>query len=299
MIDNRDQSIDALPAVLNPRPGHADLAGALKYGFGDMRSVLERASARETAARVSVGALCKALLAEFGIRVGSHVVAIGSITSETENLRFDQIVRQAEKSPVRCAEKDASELMCAQIDSAAKDGDTLGGVVEVIVAGAPVGLGSYAQWDRRIDARLACALMSIQAIKGVSFGIGFEVSCHRGSGVHDEIFYDKRKGFFRRTNKAGGVEGGMTNGQDIVIRAAMKPIATLRTPLASVNIKSKRPAKAAIERSDTCAVPAAGVVGEAVVAAEIAGAMIEKFGGDSVNEMRRNYEGYIRQIRKF
>ena len=299
MIRNVDQSIDKLPIILDPRPGHADLAGAIKYGFSDVRDVLERASARETVARVSVGAICKMLLAEFGIRIASHVLVIGNVESRPSELGFRQIVTLSEKSPVRCADSAASRLMKKEIDMAAAEGDTLGGVFEVIINGVPPGLGSYAQWDRRLNGILAGAMMSIQAVKGVEFGAGFNIATKRGSMVHDEIFYSKYEGFFRKTNNAGGIEGGMTNGEDIRIRACMKPIATLSKPLASVNIKTKKPFKATVERSDTCAVPAAGVIGEAVAAVEIANAMIEKFGGDSVSEMKRNFDGYLEQIKKF
>ena len=298
MVKNRDHSINSLPAVLEPRPGHADLTGLLKYGLKDARDVLERASARETVARVSAGALATMLLAEFGVRVTSHVVIIGGIGSRSEGLSFERIVKLCEKSPVRCADPDASKLMCREIDRAVAAGDTLGGVFEVIVKGVPPGLGSYSQWDRRIDAILAKAVMSIQAVKGVSFGIGFEAAMRKGSMAHDEIFYFNGKGYFRKTNNAGGVEGGMTNGEDMIIRAAMKPIATLKKPLASVNIKTKRSVRAAVERSDVCAVPAAGVIGEAVVALEVANSMIEKFGGDSIAEMQRNFDGYLAQIRR-
>ncbi len=299
MIDNIDNSIDKLPAVFNARPGHADLSGAIKYDLKDIRNVLERASARETVARVAIGAIAKALLSEFGIDIASHVTVIGGIEAQTKDLGFDRLVSIAEKSPVRCADADASKLMCAEIDDAMDDGDTLGGIFEVIVRGVPVGLGSYAQWDKRIEARLARAVMSIQAVKGVDFGAGFEASGMRGSMVHDEIFYDKKRGFFRTTNNAGGIEGGMTTGEAIVLQAAMKPIATLMTPLESVNIKTKKPVRASVERSDVCAVPAAGVIGESVIAIEIANAMIEKFGGDSLREMKRNYNGYMEQVRKF
>lgn len=299
MIDNVDDSIDRLPAVFNARPGHADLAGAVKYDLKDIRSVLERASARETVARVAAGAVAKALLAEFGIDIASHVTVIGGIEAQTKDLGFDHLVSIAEKSPVRCADEDAAELMCAEIDDAMDEGDTLGGIFEIIVRGVPVGLGSYSQWDRRIDARLARAVMSVQAVKGVSFGAGFESASLRGSMVHDEIFYDKKRGFYRTSNNAGGVEGGMTTGEAVVLRAVMKPIATLMAPLESVNIKTKKPVRASVERSDVCAVPAAGVIGESAVALEIADSMIEKFGGDSVREMKRNYNGYMGQIRKF
>jgi len=299
MVKNVDNSIDRLPIVLDPRPGHADLAGVLKYDSKDVRDVLERASARETVARVGVGALCKMLLAEFDIRVTSHVMVIGRIESIHKGLGFSQIVTLSEKSPVRCADRAASGLMCKEIDRAGLEGDTLGGVFEVIVNGVPPGLGSYAQADRRLDGIIAGALMSIQAVKAVGFGAGLELASVRGSMAHDEIFYSKKEGFFRKTNHAGGIEGGMTNGEDIRVHAAMKPISTLRKPLASVNIKSKKCVHGSVERSDVCAVPAAGVIGEAVVAIEIANAILTKFGGDSISEMRRNYKGYLSQIKRF
>jgi len=298
-IDNKDQSLDTLPVVLNPRPAHADLTGALKYSHHDIRNVLERSSARETVARVAAGAVAKEFLSELGIEAASHVIAIGSVVSTGEALEFGQIVMLSSKSPVCCADKEASRLMCEEIDSAAASGDTLGGVFEVIVRGAPPGLGSYVQWDRKIDARLARAMISIQAIKGVSFGAGFDAAEARGSDVHDEIFYDKKKGFYRKTNNAGGIEGGMTTGEDIVIKCAMKPIATLMKPLSSVNIKTKKSVRASVERSDTCAVPAAAVIGENVVALEMANAVLEKFGGDSMKEIVRNLEGYMKQVRRF
>jgi chorismate synthase len=299
MIKNADQSIDSMPVVLEPRPGHADLAGALKYDLRDIRSVLERASARETAARVSAGAVAKILLKEFGIRILSHVTNIGGIEADTNGLGFSHIIAISERSPVRSADPKAAKLMMKEIDKAALDGDTLGGAFEVIVKGVPAGLGSYSQWDRRIDAILARAVMSIQAIKSVGFGIGGDVAGRRGSTAHDEIFYLRRRGFFRKTNNAGGIEGGMTNGEDIVISASMKPIATLRRPLSSVNIRTKKAVEAAVERSDVCAVPAAGVVGENVCAIEIANAMVEKFGGDSMREMKRNFAGYMEQLKGF
>ena len=299
IVKNIDQSIDKLPVVLEPRPGHADLSGALKYGFKDIRDVLERASARETVSRVSAGALAKVLLAEFGIRIASHVTVISSVESKARGLGFSQIITMSERSPVRCADPAASNMMCQEIEKAMAAGDTLGGVFEVLISGVPAGLGGYAQWDKRIDGSLAKAIMSIQAVKGVSFGIGFDAARRKGSMVHDEIFYDKKKGFFRKTNNAGGIEGGMTNGEDIVIRAVMKPISTLKKPLSSVNIKTKKSISATVERSDVCAVPAAGVIGEAVSAIEIANAVIEKFGGDSLAEIKRNYKGYIEQIKKF
>ena len=298
LINNRDHSIDSLPVILEPRPGHADLAGILKYGSKDARDILERASARETAARVGIGAISKILLKEFGISVLSHVIQIGRVSAVTEGMGFGRIHEMAGKSPVRCADPVSSKLMCKEIDNAKADGDTLGGIFEVVIKGVPAGLGSHVQWDRKIDAKLAMAMMSIQAIKGVSFGAGFDISPLRGSEVHDEIFYEKQRGFFRRTNSAGGFEGGMTNGENLVIRAAMKPIATLRRPLASVNIRTKKKVLATVERSDVCAVPSAGVVGEAVAAIEIANALIEKIGGDSIREMRRNFDGYLAQIKR-
>jgi len=298
MIENRDHSIDSLPAVLEPRPGHADLAGVLKYGFKDARDVLERASARETASRVAVGSIARILLSEFGIKVLSHVTAIDGVLANTRGMSVKDISANSGKSPVNCADPKASKLMCREIDRAIEHGDTLGGMFEVIITGVPAGLGSYAQWDKRLDAILARAVMSIQAIKGVSLGLGFESAIRKGSLVQDEIFYDKKKGFYRNSNNAGGVEGGMSNGEHIIVRSAMKPIATLAKPLASVNIKTKKAVRASVQRSDICAVPAAGVVAEAVCAVEIANAMIDKFGGDSIREMRRNYDGYIKELKK-
>lgn len=297
--------------VTKPRPGHADLVGAIKYGHQDIRNVLEKASARETAIRVAVGAVAKQLLAQFGIKVISHVVEIGGVRIHERKPKEpwdpEEIFQKAEASEVRCADPEASNRMMARIKEAKLKGDTLGGVFEVVVTRPPVGLGSYSQWDRRLNARLAMALMSIQAIKGVEIGLGFEVARRFGSEVHDEIFYAKTgikkgsevAGFYRKTNNAGGVEGGVTNGQDIVLRAAMKPIATLYAPLKSVDILTKEAFEATVERSDVCSVPAAGVVGEAVVAFEIADEMIRKFGGDSLAEMKRNYDAYMESVKNF
>ncbi len=271
----------------------------MKYDTGDVRNILERASARETAGRVAVGAVCKILLREFDVKVASHVVVIGGLEAAKRGLSINQIIAVSERSPVRCADPRAARLMCAEIDRAMREGDTLGGIFVIIVKGVPPGLGSCMQWDRRLDANLAKAIMSIQAIKGVSFGIGFEAANRAGSTVHDEIFYDRRRGFYRKTNNAGGIEGGMTNGEEIIIQAVMKPISTLKKPLASVDIKTKKALKATVERSDACAVPSAGVIGEAVSAFEVANAMLEKFGGDSISEMRRNFDGYIKQVRRF
>jgi chorismate synthase len=285
--------------VTCPRPGHADLVGAIKYNHRDIRNVLEKASARETAIRVAVGGVAKRLLAEFGMQVYSYTVEIGGVKASTEGLTTEQAFQQAEASDVRCPDAKSSALMVERIREAKHKGDTLGGIFEVIVTNPPLGLGSYAQWDRRLTGRLAMALMSIQAMKGVEVGMGFEAARRFGSEVHDEIFYDQKAGFIRGGNNAGGLEGGITNGQPIVLRTAMKPIATLYTPKKSVDIQTKEPVEATIERSDICTVPAAGVVGEAVVAYELAVAMVEKFGGDTLDEMRRNYDSYQAYVKQF
>jgi len=296
---------DTRPPVTRPRPGHADLPGAIKYGHRDARNVLERASARETTARVAVGAVCKRLLREFGISVLSHVVEIGGVRAKIGDLSPEQIRALAEASPVRCADREASEVMVARIDEARRRKTTLGGIFEVIVEGAPVGLGSYTQWDQKLDGRLARALMSVQAIKGVEVGLGFEVARRFGFEAHDEIFYDPGRQtphglkFFRKTNYAGGLEGGMSNGEVILLRAAMKPLSTQYAPLRSVDLETKEPFEATVERSDVCAVPAAGVIGEAVVAFEVAATLREKFGGDSLEEMRRNFDAYLDVVRDF
>ncbi len=291
--------IPAGKIVTRPRPGHADLVGAIKYGHRDIRNVLEKASARETAIRVAVGGVGKALLAQFGIRILSYTVEIGGIQAQ----RGDDPVaafERAEQSEVRSPDADAGTKMVELIRTAKHRGDTLGGVFEVVILNAPIGLGSYAQWDRRLSARLPMALMSIQAMKGVEIGMGFEAARRFGSEVHDEIVYDQQgKAFVRPTNNAGGLEGGITNGQPIILRVAMKPISTLYSPKKSVDIETKEPFDATVERSDICTVPAAGVVGEAVVAFEMANAMLEKFGGDSLAEMKRNFEAYQAYVRSF
>lgn len=285
--------------VTCPRPGHADLVGAIKYNHRDIRNVLEKASARETAIRVAVGGVAKRLLEEFGMQVYSYTVEIGGVKASLDGLTTEQAFQQAEVSEVRCPDAAGSATMVERIREAKHKGDTLGGIFEVVITNPPLGLGSYAQWDRRLNARLAMALMSIQAMKGVEIGMGFESARRFGSEVHDEIFYDQKTGFMRGTNNAGGLEGGITNGQPIVLRTAMKPIATLYAPKKSVDIQTKEPLEATIERSDICTVPAAGVVGEAVVAFEMATAMVEKFGGDTLEEMRRNYESYQTYVRQF
>lgn len=299
MIANRDFKIDELPGISNPRPGHADLSGMMKFDTLEARDILERASARETAARVAVGAVAKRLLEKLGIRMISHVVKIGKISVRTDGLSFKDVCRGVESAEsISCCDKAAEKRMRAAIDKARKNGDTLGGVFEVMAEGVPPGLGSHAQWDRRIDGALARAVMSIPAVKAVSIGAGIESAGQSGSSVHDEISYSvKKKTFKRYSNKAGGVEGGMTNGEQLVIKGFMKPIATLVRPLRTVDIKTKKNAKAAKERADVCAVSACGVVAEAAVAFELASAALDKFGGDSVAEMCRNYRSYIGRIR--
>ncbi len=285
--------------VTRPRPGHADLVGAIKYGHRDIRNVLEKASARETAVRVAVGGVAKVLLAAFGMRVISYTIAIGGVVAEPSENPLDAFER-AETSDVRCPDEEAGARMIERIRNAKHHGDTLGGVFEVVVTNPPIGLGSYAQWDRRLSARLAMAAMSSQAMTGVEIGMGFEAARRFGSEVHDDIYYDQSlPGFVRKTNNAGGLEGGITNGEPIVIRVAMKPISTLYSPKKSVDINTKEPFDATVERSDICTVPAAGVVGEAVIAFEMANAMAEKFGGDSMDEMKRNYDAYQAHVKAF
>jgi chorismate synthase len=287
--------------VVRPRPGHADLVGALKYDRTDARDILERASARETAARVACGAVCRRLLREFGVEIGSHVVELGSVAASPPDPLPAPLNDAADESPVRCLDQAASQAMVAAIDAATAARDTLGGVVEVVVRGLVLGLGSHVSWDRKLDGRLAQALMSIPAIKGVEIGLGFDAARKAGSDVHDEIVRGgsgETGGFARRSNRAGGLEGGMTTGEPIVIRAAMKPISTLRRPLETVNLETGTSARAQSERSDVTAVPAAGVVAEAMAAIVVAAAMREKFGGDSLAEMRRNYSGYLAALNR-
>jgi len=299
-IMNQDFSIDRLPVVTRPRPGHADLTGALKYDQGDIRTILERASARETAARVAVGAVCRSFLGHFEVDLLSHVVRIGGIDARPpRTVALGGLRRRVERSPLRCADPAAERKMIRLIDDVKAAGDTVGGTIEVIVTGLPVGLGSHVHYDRKLDARIAGALMSIQAMKAVEVGDGVGVSQVRGSELHDEIYYAPARGFYRKTSRGGGIEGGMTTGGPLILRIHMKPLSTLRRPLKSVDIKTKRPFVATVERSDVSAVPAAGVIAEAVVAFELARAWLEKFGGDSLGETRRNWRAYLRQVRRF
>lgn len=286
--------------VLRPRPGHADLVGALKYDRRDARDVLERASARETAARVACGAVCRRLLSEFAVLIGSHVVELGPVRSNVESLPRD-LNGEADKSPVRCLDQEASEQMVRVIDAAKKAGDTLGGIAEVVVSGLVVGLGSYVSWDRKLDGRLARALMSIPGVKGVEIGLGFAGARRPGSAVHDEITRggsDEKGGFSRTTNRAGGLEGGVTTGEPLVLRVAMKPISTLMQPLNTINFDTGEPAKAQSERSDVTAVPAMGVIAEAMVAVVLANAMAESFGGDTLADLKRNVASYVARLNR-
>ncbi|MBO4275198.1 chorismate synthase [Microbispora triticiradicis] len=279
-----------------PRPGHADLAGMQKYGFDDARPVLDRASARETAARVALGQVARSFLKQaLGVDIVSHVVSIGEAVTRRDVIPGPADLEAVDADPVRCLDPDGSAAMIAEIDKAHKDGDTLGGVVEVVAYGLPPGLGSYTHWDRRLDARLAAALMGIQAIKGVAVGDGFETARRPGSRAHDEI-ENTAEGVRRITNRAGGVEGGMTNGEPLRVSAAMKPISTVPRALATVDVLTGEAAKAHHERSDVCAVPAAGIVAEAMVALVLADAAVEKFGGDSVEEVARNLAGYLSSL---
>ncbi|MBI3592634.1 MAG: chorismate synthase, partial [Nitrospirae bacterium] len=296
----------SIKPVTRPRPGHADLPGALKYNLKDIRNILERSSARETAMKVALGAIAKKFLSEFRIFAGSYIIQIGSIKMQdslAKSFREDfspkDALEKIDASPVRCPDEEASQEMARLIDLAAKNGDTLGGKFEVVVTGVPAGLGSHIQWDKRLNSRLSQALMGIQAIKGIEIGTGFEAGEKFGSEVMDEIFHDSSIGFYRKTNNAGGIEGGMTNGMPVLIRAVMKPIPTLKKPLRSVDILTKEPIEAAYERSDTCAAPAAAVIAEAMTAVVIADAILEKFGGDSVDETKRNFNSYLERIKEF
>jgi chorismate synthase len=301
-VEDRPESRAKYKPLSPPRPGHADLAGCLKFNFREARYVLERASARETAARVACGGLAKVFLKQFGIEVASHVIAVGRVALDGDDVPFESILALRERDEIRmnCVDAAVEEKMMKEVDRATEARDTLGGTFEVVAHAVPPGLGSLAQWNERLDGLLAQAVMSIQAVKGVEVGSGIENSARFGSEVHDEIGYDRRVSrFTRKTNRAGGLEGGITNGEDVVVRGYLKPISTLRRPLESVDFESKEVVKAAYERSDVCVVPAAGVVSEAMVALVLAGALLTKFGGDSLEETERNFNSYLEQVKKF
>jgi chorismate synthase len=283
--------------LLKPRPGHADLPGLMKYGVRDFRDILERASARETAARVAAGAVCRGLLKEFGINITSYTVQIGNVNADMKNIPEEKIWHNTEMSYVRCPDAAASKRMIQLIKKANSKGDTLGGKFVVKADGVPPGLGSHTQWDLKLDGRLSQSLISVQAIKSVEFGLGSKLAALPGSASHDEIYYKNGTGFYRNTNRAGGIEGGMSNGEQIFITCTMKAIPSLAKPLHSVNIATKKSEKAEAVRSDICAVPAAGVVAEAAVAFELARAFKEKFGGDSIEDMKNSYEAYMKRIK--
>ena len=313
IVENRDfknwqkrMSVDAADRdeaepVTRPRPGHADLAGVLKYNLDDIRDVLERASARETTMRVAAGSLAKLILEPFGVTTLGYVASIGPIEARTPaDLSIEDLKRITQASQVRVADPEAERAIIAEIDECKKTGDTLGGVVEVVATGLPVGLGSHVQWDRKLDGRLAHVLLSLQAVKGVELGLGFRAAATRGSALHDEIAYDQAgRRFIRHSNNSGGTEGGMTTGEPLRVRVAFKPLSTLMRPLRSVDIKTKAEAVGAIERSDVCAISAAAVIAESVVAFELAAAFLEKFGGDSLVEITRNFKGFLEQVRNY
>ncbi len=296
-VDESELTGARAEALTRPRPGHADFTGMQKYGFLDSRPILERASARETAARVALGCVASSFLSQLGITLVTHTVAIGSIfTPEDAELPSASDVDQLDEDPLRCWDKQTSALMVAEVDQCHKDGDTLGGVVETLVYGLPPGLGSFVHWDRRLDSQLAGALMGIQAIKGVEVGDGFKTATRRGSAAHDEIVRDTMGVSRRMTDRAGGIEGGMSNGEILRVRAAMKPISTVPKALATIDVSTGQATTAHHQRSDVCAVPAAGIVAEAMVALVIANSVLEKFGGDSVAETKRNLEAYLASI---
>jgi len=301
-VEDRPETRAKHKALTRPRPGHADLAGCLKYNFPEARYVLERASARETAARVAAGAVAKLFLKEFNIEVASHVIAAGSVVLEDEPVSFERVLalRAVEDIMLGCVDPAVETRMKEEVDKALEARDTVGGTFEVIAHGVPPGLGSCTQWDERLDGQLAQAVMSIQAVKAVEIGGGIEGAASPGSRVHDEIGYDREKSrFTRKSNRAGGLEGGISNGEDLIVRGYLKPISTLRRPLESVDFETRETVKAAYERSDVCVVPAAGVVGEAMVALTISRSFLEKFGGDSMGETKRNYLAYMEQVRQF
>ena len=300
-VDDYEGSAENRKTVTRPRPGHADLAGCIKYDYHDARYILERASARETTARVAVGAIAKQFLAQFNVEILSHVLAVGPVRLDRQ-ADWEELVALSRKDEVLlgCVDADVEQKMKAVVDEAYRTGDTIGGVFEVIARGLPIGLGSHITWDSRLDGKLAQAIVSMQAVKGVEIGFAAEGAASFGSKVQDTIHYDhEQRRFTRGANRAGGLEGGMTNGQDVLVRGFLKPISTLRRPLESVDLETREPQAAAYERSDVCVVPAAGVIGEAMVAIVLAQCFVEKFGGDSLRETRRNYESYLDQVRNF
>jgi len=302
MIENKDYRPELFSnseKIYNPRPGHADLVGLLKYNLDDIRDVIERASARETAIRTAIGSIAKLFLNNFDIRVYSRVVNIGGIKDEDEFLIDEEYIKKVETSPVRCGNKEIEEKMMKLIIQASEEGDTLGGIFEVLVAGLPVGLGSYVHYDRRINSRIGAAILSIPGVKGVEFGKGFELSSIPGSSAVDEIGYSEEKGYFRRTNNMGGIEGGITNRENLVIRAVMKPIPTLRKSVQTVNVATKEKVLSRYERSDITGVPAASVIAESVVAWEIACEFLDKFSGDSFEDVENAYMNYIKRVSKY
>jgi len=295
--DPKDKSNSVF--MRRPRPGHADLAGLIKYGRDDIRDVLERASARETVARVAAGSVCLNLLDKLSISILSFTEAIAGVRAESSKLKYAEILRNTASSPVRSPDKKAEKKMLRAIDEAANKGDTLGGIFTVVVRGLPPGFGNYDEWENRLDGRIARALMAIPSVKGVEVGAGFEASSQTGSKVHDVIYHSRKDLFYRKSNNAGGIEGGVSNGMSIIVRAALKPISSLGKPLMSVDFKTKKAAPAPVVRGDVCVVPAAGVIGEAVVAVEIANAVMEKLGGDCMKDVLANYKTYLKRIRPF
>ncbi|RLF74603.1 chorismate synthase [Thermococci archaeon] len=301
LVKNKDQKIypekeDDLKPVLVPRPGHADLAGCLKFEEKDIQNILERASARETVARVCIGSICKQFLKEFDIKIASFTVSVGKITSLKKPKRIEEVIQKTKKSLLNCIDKEKEKLMIEEIEKAKKEKDTLGGIIEIWAEGVPPGLGSFMHFDKRLDAKIAYYLMSIPAVKAVEIGLGFECAKKRGSCVHDAIFYSKKRGFYRKTNNCGGIEGGISNGENIVVRVGAKPIPTLGVPLDSVDLATNRKKKASVIRSDTCIVVALRVIVENMLAIVLTENFLEKFGSDSLQEIKRNYTSYLKSI---
>ncbi len=298
MLTNADFKIDQMPDLYRPRPGHADLVGALKYNQ-PIRPILERASARETSMRVAVGSVARQLLKELGIEIVSQVLQIGKVRTGTEGWSYEKIVRAKKNSEMNCADPAAEKKMILEIKAAIRERDSVGGCYQVRAKGVPLGLGSHVHYKRKLDGRLAQAFMSMQSVKAVGIGLGIDVAETWGSGTQDPIYYDPKKGYYHRTNRAGGLEAGVTNGEEVVVSVYMKPISTLRKALPSVNLKTRKKETADFERSDVCAVPAGSVIGEAILGFELADALLEKTGGDSLAEVKRTYQGYLKQIRTF